>query len=225
MVTRPKPKPKPKPQAEAPKVRPEEEPAVRAFAEKHRIHANHAAELLKDAEKMEAFHARRRLRRLMRAGARGSCLRKGCVVTLVVASQVHGGHELTGRLARIWRRDLGLSVQDGGWVKVPKLNVRFLFQLDDGERIDVATPAAEEDVPAACASSGRRWASNSVLRSAVLERPHMRCEVLGGHVLTGQVTWFGPFEFGFQLSTGADVVVMRHALTDFEVIEDGSTEP
>jgi sRNA-binding regulator protein Hfq len=160
---------------------------------------------------LEQVLQRRRFAEHREANLQRTCLVPGSGLTLVC----HGGRAVVGTIEAV-EPYLVLVHERGAAAPEPlhKLQIQYAYPTDAWKKVKKAVRSARGAVASTpvIRPQDRYTCSDRRLFGLLDEGATVEVRVLGGDTLTGQVTWFGRYEFGLQVKGEVEVTLFRHAL-------------
>ena len=184
---------------------------VQRVMDRHDLSRALATQVVLGHADLDQVLQRRRFAEHRDAHLQRSCLVPGSALTLVC----HGGRAVIGTIEAV-EPYLVLVHARGAAAPEPlhKLQIQYAYPTEAWKKVKKAVRSARGAVECApvIRPQDRYTCSDRRLFGLLDDGATVEVRVLGGDILTGQVVWFGRYEFGLKVKGDVDVTVFRHAL-------------
>lgn len=187
---------------------------VNALMDRHQLSRALATQIAIGHADLDQVLARRRLDVHRHDNRDRTCLIPGARLALAL----HDGTTLKGRVVDVEAYQVVFEAEGGEPQPIHKLKLLYVYDPSDwkgvkkGVRVD--KKQGRETEPPAVRPQDRYSCSDRRLFGYLDRNVELSVALLSGEVLRGTLTWFGRYEFGLRLRTGAEITVFRHALRD-----------
>jgi len=187
---------------------------VNKLMERHDLSRALATQVAIGHADLDKVLARRRLAEHRESYRDHTCL---VISDVPVALQLHGGDTVKGTIAGTEAYTFQVQVKDATR-EIHKLEVKYAYAPGDWKKVKKAIKVdkklAARGLKPEPRPQDRYSCSDKRLFSYLDADLPVVATLLEGDIVSGQVTWFGRYEFGLRIKGDVEITVFRHALHD-----------
>lgn len=194
---------------------------VNRLMQVHDLNRALATQIVLGQAELAGVLARRRVEALLAATRDRSGLEEAAGRERDISLGVHGHKTLRGRVIRVDQYEfLFRDAETAAETLIHKLQVKYAFDPEDFKRVrkalDYDKARRERVVEPRARPQERYGCSDRRLGAALDGKTAVTAVTIEGECFSGEVSWVGRYEFGLRTKQGAEVILFRHALDDFQ---------
>ena len=137
--------------------------------------------------------------------------------------EVYNHEPIPGTIRRVDKFSIDLNV-DEKVRNVLKHDIKYCYKQEDADKVKVAVTSDEsiraQGLTPVIPRKERYHVDDDVLKETKEEKKPVRILMREGEIISGIIEWFSFYDIKVCLLKGGKVVVFRHAIYDFKVLDD-----
>ncbi len=187
----------------------------------HELNRALATQIVLGHASLDAALCRRRIDTHLAAHADRAILERAATSQKPISLGLHGHRIVRGVVVSVDKYEFVFrDAETGAETVIHKLQVKYAYEPDDYKKVkkamDYDKVRREKAVEPVARPQDRFGCSDRRLGTAWDKKTHVTAITLEGECFSGEVAWVARFEFGLRPRSGGEVVLMRHALDDFQ---------